>query len=420
MTSSTSSSDQRINHTSPDDHQRYHARRAMAIKTILFGGGAMLLALLLVNGVVYLLRSEFPNPFSVQRIQTAAENLPAALSLPADDKRKVVYVLGSSLIEFGFSPDIFDQEMKRKGEDVVSYNFGYGNADPSIHKRFTHRLEEDFAGQGKKIDLLVFEFSPFQATRRRAMLTGQLNNAAHAVLGDWQDFWQVAKHDHDKAVSLINTRYLRNGVPAEAITNLLAIPIRNAGRLEAKVKDSDKEPLDQLGWQLYHQLMKEWPQAHPPGGWYKENRGGLPPTASPEAMALAARVMQRMQNPDRMQASREQRRECCDVENLEFDPKMIEDLIVAIKQAQKVSKRVDLLLMPRNQDVIKLTPQGLRNLHEVVKHIQAETGVRLVDFSESPYYHVDQFFDADHLSLFKGRTRLSKQLADYYADDADF
>src|SRR5690606_21100595 len=120
MTSSTSSSDQRINKTDPDDRVRYHARRVMALKTILFGGGALLIGLLLVNGLVSYLRYQLPNPFSVQRIQTAAAALPAALSLPADDKRAVVYVLGSSLIEFGFSPDVFDKRSEEHTSELQS------------------------------------------------------------------------------------------------------------------------------------------------------------------------------------------------------------------------------------------------------------------------------------------------------------
>ncbi|MCB1838486.1 MAG: hypothetical protein KDH99_12790, partial [Alcanivoracaceae bacterium] len=187
MTSSTSSSEQRINKTDPDDRVRYHARRIMALKTILFGGGALLLALLLVNGLVSYLRYQFPNPFSVQRIQTAADALPAALALPADDERAVVYVLGSSLIEFGFSPEVFDQTLADAGVPTVSFNFGYGNADPSIHQRFAGRLEKIYAENPDVIDLVVFEFAPFQATETRARLTGQLDHAARAVIGDWRD-----------------------------------------------------------------------------------------------------------------------------------------------------------------------------------------------------------------------------------------
>ena len=417
MTSSTSSSKDRINKTDPDDRVRFHARRVMAIKIIAFGGGALLAAMLLVNVFVTTLRAQFPNPFSVQRIQTSADALSSALELPATDQRNVVYVLGSSLIEFGFSPEIFDQRLQEQGVETVSYNFGYGNADPSIHQRFAARLAKTFSENSDVIDLVIFEFSPFQATRRRAELTGQLDHAARAAMGTWRDFLDVAKDDHEEAIALMNTRYLRGGVPAEAITNLISIPIRNAGRLDAKIDEGDVEPLDALAWQLYDSLLAQWPQAHPPGGWFVENRGGFPPTASDEALALSEKVMRRMQHPDRMEASRQQRLACCDMEDLNIDPQMLDKFIDAIKQAQKVSRRVDLLLMPRNQDIIHLSAEGKKNLREAVEKIQNETGVALIDFTETPYYHVDQFFDADHLSLFKGRERFSKQLADYYAQN---
>lgn len=415
MTSSTSSSEQRINHTDPDDRGRYHARRAIALKVVLFCGGSLALALLLVNLVVSYARAQFPNPFSVQRIAQSAAALPAALSLPADDSREVVYVLGSSLIEFGFSPEVFDQALSEQGVEAISYNFGYGNADPSIHQKFAHRLHKVFSQHPDVIDLVVFEFAPFQATERRAQLTGQLDHAATAVINDWRDFLALATTDYEEALALFNTRYLRNGVPAEAITNLLSLPIRNAGRLNAKVIDEEGEPLDQLAWQLYHQLMEEWPQAHPPGGWFEQNRGGLPPSASDEALMLSKKVMQRMQHPDRMAASRQQRIDCCDMEDLNIDPLMLERFIDAIQQAQKVSKRVDLLLMPRNSDVIHLSERGKENLRNAIAKIQAQTGVNLVDFSGRLGYGVNMFFDADHLSLFEGRRHFTRELANYYS-----
>ena len=415
MTSSTSSSEQRINKTDPDDRVRYHARRLMALKTILFGGGALLLALLLVNGLVSYLRYQFPNPFSVQRIQTAADALPAALALPADDERAVVYVLGSSLIQFGFSPDVFDQALADAGVPAMSFNFGYGNADPSIHQRFAARLEKIYADQPDVIDLVVFEFAPFQATETRARLTGQLDHAARAVLGDWRDFLTHALEDHDEAIALFNTRYLREGVPAEAITNMLAMPIKNAGRLGAKIEEPGAQPLDELGWALYHQLLEEWPHARPPGGWFEQDRGGFPSSASDEALMLSAKVMARMQHPERMEASRQQRIACCDMEDLQIDADMLDRFIAAIKSAQRVSGRVDVLLMPRNEDVIRLSQKGVANLQAALDRIRAETGVEVVDFSQTPRYGVELFFDADHLTLFEGREKFSRQLADYYA-----
>jgi len=415
MTSSTSSSDQRINRTAPDDRARYHARRVVALKTVVLGGGAIIAGMLLVNALVYFMRAQFPNPFSVQRIQTSAAALPAALSLPADDPRKVVYVLGSSLVEFGFSPHVFDQTLTDGGEQVISYNFGYGNADPSIHELFAQRLETVFAGNPERLDLVVFEFSPFQATERRAQLTGQLDHAAHAVINDWRDFLALAPEDHEQAIALFNTRYVRAGVPAEAITNLLSLPIRNAGRLNAKVIDEDGEPLDQLGWQLYHQLMEEWPQAHPPGGWYEVDRGGLPAEASAEAMSLARKVMKRMQHPDRMAASRQQRIDCCDMLDLNIDDAMLAKFIAAIRHAQTVSKRVDLLLMPRNEEVIQLSETGRANLAAAVDRIRRETGVEVIDMSASGY-PVSDFLDADHLTLFDGRRKFSEQLARHYIE----
>lgn len=411
--------DEHINHLPPGDPRRTRARRRMALRTLFFAGSIMAVALLLVRGIVDGVEQRFFNAFSVLRIQDAARHLDAALVAPVDaaHPQKTVYVFGSSLIEFGFSPEIFDAELQAKGLATRAYNFGYGNADPSIHRMFATKFARTFARRHGKVDLTVFEFTPFQATARRARQTGQLNDAVASVLYDWQDFAQLAKTNHEKAVSLLNTRYFRNGVPAEAVTNLLGELTHVALNPGRPVDDGIATPLKDQAFHLYDMLLRQWPQANPPGGWYVQNRGGLPPTASPEALQLADQVMARLEVPARMAASHRQRLQCCDIEDLQFSKPMLDDFIAAVKEAQKVSKRVDVLLMPRNQDVVHLTATGRANLRAAMARIQRETGARVVDFSEAPRYGVDQFLDADHLTLFRGRERFSRQLADYYARD---
>lgn len=435
---------QRIDHLPPQDPRRVRARRRMALRTLAFGGSLLLLALLAVRGIVDGIEQRYFNAFSVLRIQDAARHLDAALldaplqasvnasasasvdvAQPASSAsalygaapRKTVYLFGSSLVEFGFSPDLFDAALRERGLDVRSYNFAYGNADPGIHHLFARKFARTFAAQPRKVDLVVFEFTPFQATRRREQQTGQLDSAVQSMLYDWPDFVALARQDHEKAVSLLSTRYLRNGVPAEAITNLLTILARSAIAPTAPVDDGNSAPLREQALSLYHHLLSEWPQASPPGGWYRENRGGLPATASASSLALADTVMARLQAPARMQASRQQRLGCCDMEDLDISAHLLDEFIAAVKEAQKTSARVDVLLMPRNQDVIHLSPAGRANLARALARIRAETGVRVVDFSEHPYYGVQEFLDADHLTLFRGRARLSRQLADFYAAD---
>lgn len=420
------------------DPRRGRARRRMALRTLLFGGSLLLAALLLVRGLVDAIEQRYFNAFSVLRIQESARHLDAALAdeaapaaslapppsatgarpaAMAGEGHRNVYVFGSSLMEFGFSPDLFDAELARHGLAVRSYNFAYGNADPGIHHLFARKFARTFAGHPGKVDLVIFEFTPFQATRRREQQTGQLDDAVRSMLYDRSDFLALARHDHDKAVSLLSTRYLRHGVPAEAVTNLLTTLTRTALAPAAPVQDGVAEPLRDQAMALYRQLLREWPQASPPGGWYPQNRGGLPPTASAQALALADRVMARLQVPARMQASRRQRLGCCDIEDLDISEHLLDEFIAAVAEAQKTGARVDVLLMPRNQDVIHLSASGRARLAQALARIRAATGARVVDFSERPYYGVQEFLDADHLTLFRGRARLTRQLADFYAAD---
>ena len=415
MTSSTSSSDARINHTAPDDRQRYHARRLVALKTVLLGGGVMLLAMLMVNGLVSFARSQVPSPFSIQRIQTSAQALPAALSLPAEDTRPVVYVFGSSLIEFGFSPQRFDAELKDRGVDAVSYNFGFGNSDPHIQERFATRFAEVFRDHPATVDLVVYEFAPFQATRRRAEQSGQLENAAQAVIGDWRNFLDLAREDHEQAVSLFNIKYIRDGVPAEAITSLLSMPLKNLGKNAVPIKDEQTPSTGALQLDFYRHMHRDWFTDEAPGGWRQMDRGGLPVSASDDTMALAAQLMPRLQEPQRMQRALANRIACCDIEDLDIDESMLDSFIAAIRQAQSVSARVDVLLMPQNKDIVQYSEQGKQRLQAALDRIRAETGATIVDFSDADDYGVEWFFDTDHLTLFGGRLRFSEELADYYA-----
>lgn len=414
MPSSTSSSER----VPPRDPRQAAARRRVALRTLVFGGSLLLAGLLAVRALVDGVEQRYFNAFSVLRIQDAARHLDAALLAPADSApRKTVYVFGSSLMEFGFSPDLFDEALSARGREVRSYNFAYGNADPGIHHLFATRFARTFAAYPGKVDLVVFEFTPFQATRLREQQTGQLDSAVQAMLYEPADFLALARHDHEKAVALLNTRYFRNGVPAEAITNLLTTLTRGALAPSAPVDDGVGTPLKVQAMALYNSLLAEWPQARPPGGWYRENRGGLPPTASHESLQLADQVMARLQVPARMEASRRQRIGCCDIEELRISERMLGEFIAAVKEAQKVAGRVDVLLMPRNQDVIHLSEAGRANLARALERIRRETGVQVVDFSERPYYGVEEFLDADHLTLFRGRERLTRQLADHYAAD---
>lgn len=416
MTSSTSSSEARINHTGRDDRQRYHARRAIALKTILLGGGVMLVAMWMVNSLVSFARSQVPSPFSIQRIQTAAEALPAALALPADDTRQVIYVFGSSLVEFGFSPQQFDAELKAKGVDAVSYNFGFGNSDPHIQERFATRFADLFRHQPDKVDRVIYEFAPFQATRLRAQQSGKLEHAAAAVIGDWRDFLAVAKDDHELAVSLFNTKYVRNGVPAEAITSLLSMPLKNIGKPASEIIEDATPPTGELQMEFFRHMHHDWFQNDAPGGWRQADRGGLPTSASAETMALAKQLMPRLQHPQRMQRALERRIACCDIEDLDIDEAMLDSFIEAVKQAQSVSRQVDVLIMPRNDDVVRISDTGKQRLQVSLERIRNETGAHVVDLGDAPNYGVEWFFDTDHLTLFEGRLRFSRELADHYIE----
>lgn len=415
MTSSTSNSDQRINHTAPDDIRRHHARRRVALQTLLLGGGALMLGMFLVRALVSYVEHQAPSPFSIERIKASAEAFPAVRDATRRAEDKTVFVLGSSLVEFGFAPDVFDRQLREQGIEATSYNFGYGNADPSIHYLFAKKMAEIFADDPKTIDLVIFEFTPFQTTKAREQSGKKLDQAVKAILSDNRDLLTMAITDPKQAIDLFNIKWVRNGVPSDAITALLGKIVPTDRKVA--IVDPEQPPVSAQALQLYQGIVRERSAQGHPGEWFVQDRGGLPSEVSDDTYQLALKVTSRLQNPQRMIADRLDRLRCCDIEGLDFSDSLVNQFIDAVKQAQTVSKRVDVLLMPRNQELIQLTAKGRQNLKVVLEKIRHETGATIVDLSELPLYKREEFFDSDHLSLFGGRLRFSRELAEHYAND---
>ena len=84
-----------------------------------------------------------------------------------------------------------------------------------------------------------------------------------------------------KAVSLLNTRYFRNGVPAEAVTNLLGELTHVAINPGRPVDDGIATPLKDQAFHLYDMLLRQWPQANPPGGPAGPPEPPAPPPPEP-------------------------------------------------------------------------------------------------------------------------------------------
>jgi len=388
-------------------------RRKVGLYTIITAGLTIMLALFVVNKGIDYMRFKYFNPFSMERIDSAAKNLDVVFSLSDSEQRDVVYVLGTSLIHLGFSPETFDTYTENSTHPTLSYNFGFGNADPSIHVKFAKRLAETFRGKQKKIDRIIYEFPPHAATRRRAQTTGHLNHATSAVLYNWSDIVDALREDPKEGFKLINTRLFRQGVSAEAITHMLAMPIKLTDKNDL-VKAKPERPIDNLAWDLFNQLREDWASEIPFGGWSEQYRGGLPIIASPEAMALSDQLMTLMQDPVRMESSLQQRIACCDILNLEMDEGMIQDVIQTIRYAQSVAKQVDIVVMPLNQEIVEVSAQREANYQNAINQVVNATGVGLIDLYQTPDVNLSDFFDVDHYTIFKGRKKVSELMAENY------
>src|ERR1041384_5992350 len=110
----------------------------------------------------------------MERVETFLRYLPQA---PRHD-RPTALVFGSSIVQFGFSPAVFDARLAERGIALDSYNLGLGGNNPSIQRLIADRVRATSHQTGRKASVVIVEFTPFQATRAR--LAGDLGAIALA------------------------------------------------------------------------------------------------------------------------------------------------------------------------------------------------------------------------------------------------
>ncbi len=409
MPSSTSSSEPR------------GSRRAF-LRTALAGAGLWILAMGIIRGCTAFTESLAPDPFGIVPIKTANRALPAIAAAPGS---KAVF-FGSSTVQFGFAPPVFDARLAESGIEITSYNLGIGNMNPSLQLVLARRLRDAFEGRGARIDLLLVEFNPFQATRKRVDANAPFREAVLSILSSPRELAAEALRDPERALRMSTIKYLRDGVAAESITTGLGIVFGFVSELLAASDAGDapspeyEEVLEERGdlfEQLFARLSDELEDWKPTGGWQLSTRGGIPPLEdfSPEAAALLARLMENLAHPESVQADLEDRIRCCDIVDLQFDEGLVSDFIGLVQELAPISDRIEIVLMPKNYDWVMNPPEALARQVAVVERIERETGVAVRDYQHLPDLPGRYYFDATHLSLHEGQPRFSALLADDWA-----
>jgi hypothetical protein len=392
--------------------------RRISIATIL-GGLVIFLGALLVFRVLLYLLSEAGVDFGNERILEALDALPEMVeNQPAE---KSVMVFGSSMVEAAFSPREFDRQIRRKGIDVVSYNFGLPGLNPVFQEILSRRIRDIYRSQDKKLQLALVEFNPFQNTLKRRDNDSFTADQRFATLSSIGELWQIILDDPARGVRLLTIRYLRGRVSAELITGLLGFSMSvpevsgfSPGQIEALKK--------------YHMLTRAYNRQLKKDlvhlgrhSWFAGFRGGRPGVAdmSQQAADLLGKLMESARHPVVRELDLKHRTKCCDIEGLMFDDELVDAFIETVRNFQSISEHVEVILLPKNKLWVRYTPESGRRLTRVLDRITAATGVSIRNYQNHPGFWDRYFSDVSHLTLNEGRQRFTDLLAEEYLETLD-
>jgi hypothetical protein len=386
----------------------------MAGLAILVGG------LLVVRLITVAAERNLPDPFGAVGLRTAVRALPEIAAEQGD----LVLFLGSSKVELGFAPTLFDERMREHGHELVTFNLGIGNMNPSNQVIFARRVREALEARGTRSRLTLVELNPFQTTEARRQVDERQAEQILSILATPRSIVSEALGDPTRAARTFVIRYLRDGIPAEAITAMLGFGVEAlGGAIPLGVREEPERPPDvravleereELAFELYAG-MRRYPDLWPLGAWSSQWRGSLPTEFAPELLALVDPLMKNLAHPTTLQDDLEHRIRCCDILELHFDEGLVADFIAMIEELEPVSERVVVVLMPKNHAWVENPPEAMERQRRVLERIERETGVRVVDFQYLPDLDASQFFDVTHLTPHEGRLTFTRRFADYWA-----
>ena len=390
--------------------------RGMVLYTLLIAGVTLLPAMGLVNWLTRSAENNAGDIFGIQRIRSVTESL----DYMASEDGETLLLIGSSLVKDGFSPRIFDAELKRlTGKEVTSFNVGMGNMKPTYQQLLVQRMAEVYAAHDRRANLTLLEFNPFLVTDAREQFRPFMTEQVQAVLMSPQQVGDVFWQDPERFARLLSIKYLRHGVSAEAITGGIRFLVGQAqaqAPLVAELTEEQLQHIQQLAEfrsQLNDYIRQEHPLTRKSHVWNPVTQGGLIDMMdlSPQAQQLAVQISQQMRHPKALAMDLQSRIQCCDIENLAFNDKLINEFLATVDAAKRFSEQVEIVLLPRNRDWVHLSQPGQARLQAMLDYLQKQTGVTIRNYQTHPDFDGGDFYDVSHLSMDQGRPLFSSVLA---------
>jgi len=401
MSSSISSSDNAIS------SRRIYARILLAI---LIG---ITIALGMVRGFV------IANGVSGQSLLSRVIEAQDAIPQIADEENDLVMLFGSSMTQAGFSPREFDLGLAEKGIATTSFNYGFGGLNPMFQEYLSRRIVESFKAEDRRLKLVMIEFNPFQMTITRRQRAVALEDSYIAMLASPGELLDILLEDPERGLRMLEIRYLRDGISAEMITTFFWAEPFQAPFVGTNLVEEEgvEERLNEVLAGMDEAFEVEYPD-YDGSDWYYPWRGGGTNKSerSPETLALVDEYYRLTQTDYQMSDDRLSRIATADIENLDFDPDLVEAFIALVKNFQQIADHVEIVMLPKNTDWIRNPPEAIARQAAVVERIRRETGVPLRDFQVTDAVSNSMFGDTTHLNRYQGAVAFTHLLVKEYED----
>ncbi len=341
----------------------------------------------------------------------------AALPQIVKEEQDLVMVFGSSMVDAGFSPRIFDQKIKAMGKSAKSYNFGFGGLNPYFQDYLSLRIKESFNAENKKLKLAVIEFNPFQTTKTRWNGAVSLVDSFLTVLVSDEEMREIAMQDPERGALLYNIKYIRDNISSEMFSSFIGremFPEPRAKRLDEP--EGIREERSEIGKKLSEQFEKEFPD-YVDSDWSYEWQGGgtIPSERSQETLDLFADYYKTFQNDANKKNRLLNRKERAGIETLHFEPILVESFINIVENFKQFSEQVEIVMLPRDHKWVKYSPEAQARLNKAVKQIEQATGITIKNHQRLDSISSDMFSDVTHLTRYSGQIVYTNHLADTFA-----
>lgn len=402
--SDTMQNDPMTSHNASDNRRIYG-------KTLL----AMILGMAAALGLVraFVFANDASRETILGRVLEAKNALPKIIAEP----KNLMMVFGSSMVEAGFAPREFDQQLKENGiDDIKSFNFGFGGLNPYFQDILTRRIKEAFDAENRRLELAVIEFNPFQTTITRHQGARSLEDSFLTMLGSDEEIADILMQDPTRGVRLFNIKYLRDSISAEMITHFFGRALREPRkRTELERDEKKRERLREVGQLLNKAFKEEYPDYVDEEWSYAWQGGGtIAAERQPETLALFEEYYQLILDPARLDDDRLNRIHTADILEMHFSEALVEAFIRIVNQFKTFSNHVEVVMLPRNTDWIVYTDEGQKRLNEVVKRIEDATGVTIKNHQDLPVITPSMFSDTTHLNRYQGAAAYTKYLLGAY------